>query len=196
MRKRNRKIVLGVGATALVLGGVAGVAGIATADPSVNAVDIVDGFGDVNDDFNDHEREAGVLCDGCENSNDTDLVTLWQSILVADGYLPGDEADGDFGKGTAKATAAWQGDNELDATGEVDQATWATADDFLEIADDGYSVVYPGDGDGAVTMERDPDEGEYMLFDVTDAEGAMWEPSGTDGHIWLFKETFTLEPAE
>ncbi|ADD41423.1 peptidoglycan-binding domain-containing protein [Stackebrandtia nassauensis] len=196
MRNRKRKIAMGVGAAALVVGGVAGVAGIASADPGTKAVEYVDGFGNVNDDFNDHQREAGVLCDGCENSSDTDLVTLWQSILASDGYLGLDEIDGDFGAATADATAAWQGDNELDPTGEVDQATWATADDYLELGDNGYDVFYPGDEQGGVNLERDPDDGTYDLLDVTDPAGATYANASGEGYIWIFEESIKLTAAE
>lgn len=66
------------------------------------------GFGNVDDDFNDHQREVGVLCEGRENSSGTDLVTMWQSILAADGYLTAEQVDGYFGPDTAAATAGWK----------------------------------------------------------------------------------------
>ncbi|ADD41425.1 peptidoglycan-binding domain-containing protein [Stackebrandtia nassauensis] len=195
MRNRKLKVAVGVGAVALIAGGVAGIAGIAGADPTNKSVEFVDGFGNINDDWNDHEREADVLCEDCDNSSGTDLVVLWQSVLVADGYLASvADIDGEFGADTAEATAEWQGDNELDPTGEVDQATWATADDFLEPGDDGATVSYVGTDEGSVLFTRTDDlDGAYALQSVTNGDGEEVQPESQDDRIWLFDSTISFE---
>jgi peptidoglycan hydrolase-like protein with peptidoglycan-binding domain len=52
-------------------------------------------------------------------------VTALQRALAAAGYGPG-ETDGDFGAGTADALADWQADQGLDATGQLEPASFVS----------------------------------------------------------------------
>lgn len=195
MRSRKWKVSVGIGAAVLVAGGVAGVAGIAGAEPTVKSKTFVDGFDALTDDFNDHEREAGVLCDGCDNSQDNDLVLLWQSLLASQNYLIVGDIDGDFGPETAAATARWQEVQGLEATGEVDRATWGRMDDGLHREDgDGSGRVIYGDlSDGYVTFERAEGDGAYTLVGVADDDGGVMVNGNKAERIELFEETIELE---
>lgn len=155
------------------------------------------GIGNVDDDFNDHQREVGVLCEGRENSSGTDLVTMWQSILAADGYLTADQIDGYFGPDTAAATAGWKEYVGLEPTGEVDQSVWATADDNLKVVSEGdytgIEYVSPEDG-GTVSFARVVGgKGNYKLLNV-DLEGTELENTN-QASIELFDATIALEKA-
>lgn len=192
MRNRNRKIVLGVGA-ALLLGAAAGVAGVASADSNAKAVDFVDGFGTVTDDFGDNAREVGALCSGCSNSQGTDLVMVWQSILAADAYLSEDDVDGYFGSKTAKGTKEWQADRGLKADGRVGTATWSRADDQLT---DNDGVSYYSDDDelgGSLHFTRDTQTGAYDLHSTSAYDtGGFTNVADTD-HVWMSEKTIVLE---
>lgn len=198
MRNRKWRVVGGIGAAALIVGGVAGVAGIAGAEPTAKSTTFVDGFESLTDDFNDHEREAGVLCEGCDNSQDTDLVLLWQSILASHNYLIVGDIDGDFGSQTAEATARWQEVNGLKADGEVGQETWSFIDDRLHWEDgEGEGRVVYGDlSDGYVTFERTQGgDGGYKFDTVADDDGGALVNANDAGRIELFDETIKLEDA-
>lgn len=194
---RAWKLAAGTIGAALVVGGVAGVAGIAGAEPAAKSTTFVDGFDKFTDDFNDHEREVGVLCDGCDNSQGTDLVVLWQSILVSHDLLAIDDVDGYFGPDTAKATAAWQQEFGLPETGEVAQDSWAAADDRLS---DGDRVEYRGketaDAVGYVGFNRsriEGGDGSYQFLDLGDPSGNFVENTSETNYIELSKLTIKLE---
>ncbi len=54
------------------------------------------------------------------------FVTIWQAILVCNGYKP-NGIDGDFGDGCYKATTKYQTDNGLEVDGIVGADTWTKA---------------------------------------------------------------------
>ena len=195
MRSLKWKLVVATGAAALIAGGVTGFADIAAASPATTSIKYVDGFGDVNDDFNDHEREVGVLCDGCDNSTRTDLVVVWQSILASEGHLTGDQVDGTFGAQTTKATKKWQRANDLEQSGEVDQATWARADNNLSVVDeedgDSYVEYLSITSDGAVSFKR-LEDGTYHLLSLYDQENKL-NNVNSDKNLSLFGITVTFE---
>ncbi|ADD41422.1 peptidoglycan-binding domain-containing protein [Stackebrandtia nassauensis] len=194
MRNRKWKIAAGIGAAALIVGGVAGVAGLANADPTAKSTTFVDGFGNINDDWSDNHREAGVLCDGCDNSQGTDLVHLWQAILAADGYLTDEQIDGYFGPATAKATKQWKADRGLTANGRVGNGSWTLADDYLEPdpeLGDEYPI-YNGETDGNVQFGRATDAtGAYRMNVVVTSEGYEMFNSSYEQGVQLFEETVT-----
>ncbi|CAL9446060.1 peptidoglycan-binding domain-containing protein [Streptomyces sp. enrichment culture] len=132
----------------------------------------VDGAGKLTDDFGDHFEELGnSLCQGCGESWGTDIVVLWQSILVADDLLKIDDIDGKFGSGTRNATLAWQKRYGLSADGMVGDKTWGKADDRL-VWLSSTIISYTGKyNTGAVTFHRGStskkeDGGAYKLAAV------------------------------
>ncbi|ADD43164.1 peptidoglycan-binding domain-containing protein [Stackebrandtia nassauensis] len=198
MRNRTWTIAMAASSALLIAGGIAGIAGIANSDPNPDPAAYVDGYGEVTDDFSDHEREAGVLCEGCDNSSDTDLVTLWQAIMVAEDKLALEGMDGVFGTKTAEATEEWQEDNGLEPTGQVDKQSWALADDNLSRTEGEGAVYYEGaeGADESARMEFDRVDGEdnaYMFIEMWDVGGAAMVPSGGASYIKLFEKTFTME---
>lgn len=199
--KRNRilKLVLGVAAAAAVAAGSIGLAGAASAEPNAKSTTYVDGFGVLTDDWSDHYDEVGALCSGCDNSQEKDLVLLWQSVLAVDGYLPLDDVIGYFGPKTAKATKEWQADRGLDDIGEVDEATWSKADDKLawDEGDPGTMPIYGVDGESSIGFERSDDrEGRYMLRYVDLASGESLTNSNEAHYIEMSKMTIELEFAD
>lgn len=135
-----------------------------------------DGAGKLTDDFGDHFDELGnSLCYGCGNSWNTDVVVLWQSILVAEDLLDFGDIDGQFGPGTRDATIAWQKRYGLSADGKVGDNTWSKADDQLKWS--GSVVLYDGSGPyGYVTFHRgdsskSQDGGAYHLAQVKQGDG-------------------------
>ena len=196
MRNRKIKLAVGIGSAVLVAGGVAGFAGLANADPSAQSKTYVDGFDGLTDDFSDNADEAGVLCEGCDNSQDTDLVLMWQSILASHNYLLVGDIDGDFGKATAEATREFQEVNGLEADGEVGDATWDLVDDRLHWSteEDDLTVIYGDLSDGYVTFYKDFD-GVYRFETVADDDGGVLVNASGAEKIQLFEETITLEKA-
>ena len=131
-----------------------------------------DGAGKLTDDFGDHFDELGnSLCYGCGNSWNTDVVVLWQSILVAEDLLDFGDIDGQFGPGTRDATIAWQKRYGLSADGKVGDNTWSKADDklvWLSNVDITYTGKYQS---GAVAFNRGStsktmDSGAYRIDEV------------------------------
>jgi peptidoglycan hydrolase-like protein with peptidoglycan-binding domain len=132
----------------------------------------VDGDGTLTDDWGEQFGELGnSLCYGCGNSNNTDIVVLWQSILAAEELLTLGDIDGQFGPKTRDATIAWQKRYELSADGKVGDATWGKADDRLSWQTNsmaGYTASYQS---GAVMFYRGDtskyrDGGAYKLYRV------------------------------
>ncbi|MGH8881768.1 MAG: peptidoglycan-binding protein, partial [Stackebrandtia sp.] len=155
-----------IAAAAVAVTAVGGTAAWAAADDAgTEASDYVDGLDAVTDDFTDHARElGGPLCDGCDNSDNTDLVVMWQAILVTDGFLATeDPMDGYFGPDTKRATAMWQDEFGVEQTGEVDADTWAEASSHL--TQTGDTVYYAKDGAGETRFTRH-DDGTYTLNKV------------------------------
>jgi peptidoglycan hydrolase-like protein with peptidoglycan-binding domain len=137
----------------------------------------VDGAGVLTDDFGDHFDELGnSLCYGCGESRNTDIVVLWQSILVAEDLLDFGDIDGQFGPGTRDATIAWQKRYDLTADGKVGDATWSKADDKL-VWLSSTNITYTGKYDsGAVSLHRgstskSQDSGAYKLAAVHQYDG-------------------------
>lgn len=137
----------------------------------------VDGAGKLTDDFGDHFDELGnSLCHGCGESSNTDIVVLWQSILVAEDLLDFGDIDGQFGPGTRDATIAWQKRYDLGADGKVGDNTWSKADDrlvWLSNVDITYTGKY---NSGAVAFHRGStsktqDSGAYKLAEVYQYDG-------------------------
>ncbi|KUO18715.1 peptidoglycan-binding domain-containing protein [Streptomyces dysideae] len=146
----------------------------------------VDGGGVLTDDFGDHFEELGnSLCVGCGESSGTDIVLLWQAILVAEHYLDFHEADGYFGPKTKEATIKWQRAAGLSADGMVGNATWSKADDRLVWV--GSSTVrYKSAGlFGFVELHRGDttkyqDGGAYHFHKVMQGDGVhVYESTGT-----------------
>ena len=61
--------------------------------------------------------------DNIEKGSSGDVVKEVQEILISLGYLTG-QADGQFGGMTEEAVKKYQADNEIDASGIVDEATY------------------------------------------------------------------------
>jgi peptidoglycan hydrolase-like protein with peptidoglycan-binding domain len=148
----------------------AGTANAVPGNSGVYGTTFVDGAGALTDDFGDHYSELGhSLCNGCADSSNTDLVLMWQSILVAEGLLPESGIDGDFGPKTASATVNWQKRYGIGADGRVGNQTWSKADDRLVWRWDGwsYEVYYDATGNGSVSFLRGnedfQDDGAYEI---------------------------------
>ncbi|MFJ8143792.1 peptidoglycan-binding protein [Streptomyces sp. NPDC096094] len=137
----------------------------------------VDGAGSLTDDFGDHFDELGnSLCYGCGESSNTDIVVLWQSILVAEDLLDLGDIDGQFGPATRSATIKWQQRYGLSADGKVGDNTWSKADDrlvWLSNIDVSYTGKY---NTGAAILHRGStsktsDSGAYKLAEVYQYDG-------------------------
>lgn len=175
MASRKWKVAVVAAVTVAVAGGAAG---WAVADSGeTKATGYVDGLDKVTDDFNDHYRElGGSLCDGCDNSDNTDLVVMWQSILVADGFLATeDPVDGYFGPDTKRATAMWQDEFGVKQTGKVNAATWAEAS--LHLRESDGTVYYVNEGGGEVRFTRHVD-GVYTFNKVLPQGGGEFINQG------------------
>jgi len=163
MRRLLHRIVAAATLTILAVGGIAGVA---AADIGTASTTVVDGEGSLLDDFSDHRSElGGDLCVGCANSGNTDLVVMWQSILVAEGFMTISQIDGQFGTATKNATINWQNRFALSDDGRVGADSWSSADDRLRDVEGGvyYDAVV---GTGRVTFSRPIDGGNYRLNGV------------------------------
>lgn len=186
--KRKTWVIAATAAAALAL--VGGAAGVATAeDADAKSATHVDGLDAVTDDFNDHFRElGGPLCDECRYSQDTDLVVMWQSILVVDGFLPeADQVDGYFGPDTKRATAMWQDHFGVPQTGQVDKATWNEASTHLSLSQS--TVYYGSQGAGELRFTRH-DDGHYTYNKLL-VSGAELANTGGD-KIQFYSRTITL----
>lgn len=187
---------------AITVGTVLGFAGPAQASTTQ-----VDGSGVLNNDFGDHYEELGnSLCNGCGDSQNTDLVVMWQSILLAEGYLGKSDIDGYFGSKTTEATKKWQRKAGLTADGMVGDNTWSRADTRLYWSQDSagwWTVKYgAAEGNGYVEFVRGgtPDYGKGGLYSLRNAvgggqtvsfqSGCGW--SGEGGCIHLFKRTLQI----
>lgn len=149
--------------------------GTAAANPSNGGVfgsSFADGDGSLNDDWQDHRSELGnSLCYGCADSWNTDLVVLWQTILVSEELLPPSGIDGQFGPRTRDATKAYQSRYGLSVDGMVGNQTWSKADDFLYWQSAINAVIYIGWNGGNVVLQRGNefvtgDSGAFQLSSV------------------------------
>lgn len=77
--------------------------------------------GTMTDDWNDE----GVV--NVSTHRSSNVTCLWQTILMADGYLPASGVDGIFGDQTHAATVNWQRDRGLVADGSAGRNTWTKA---------------------------------------------------------------------
>lgn len=149
---RIRQVVTAAAIVALGVGA-GGVAHAGSGNVGKYSTSFVDGNGYLDDDFGDHRSELGTdLCYGCSHSGNTDAVLLWQSFLVAEGFLGYADLDGNFGPKTRDATKSWQTRYGLRADGRVGSGTWGRADNILRW-DDGF-VRYPGRNGRSVVLER------------------------------------------
>lgn len=142
----------------------------------------MDGSGNPTDDFGEQYGELGnSLCNGCPDSFNTDLVIMWQAILVADGKLALSQIDGQFGPVTASATRAWQTRWGIGIDGEVGNQTWSKADNGLYLftgITGRQFVIYNGDGSGEVVFYRGNenipnDGGAYQLYSITTPQDGL-----------------------
>lgn len=167
----------------VVLAGVAGASGLASADAANSGVDsptLVDGFDAVTDDWGDHFSDLGnSLCNGCPDSFNTDTVVMWQAILVSEGFLSVSQIDGQFGPNTANATRQWQTRYQIGVDGQVGNQTWTKADNGLQVRTLGFLtyVFYKARGEGGVVFYRGNegigtlDGGAYQLDSVVTQAG-------------------------
>ena len=102
---------------------VASLAAVFTTGPAYanTASGYISGSGVVTDDLNDE----GTL--STTSHSFSGAVWLWQTILVADGYLSNSARDCQFGSGTKAATKLWQAAHDLDDDGIVGPATFTAA---------------------------------------------------------------------
>ncbi|MBE4733346.1 MULTISPECIES: peptidoglycan-binding domain-containing protein [Streptomyces] len=77
---------------------------------------------------------------------------LWQSILIADDYLPGGSADCYSGPNTKAATIRWRDDRNLGADGIVGPLTFGRADNNLNWV--GSEIRYAGSDLNLYNMHR------------------------------------------
>jgi hypothetical protein len=180
--------------------GMVGLTGVASAHPSNSGVfgtSFVDGGDAVTDDWGDNFAELGnSICNGCADSFNTDLVMMWQSILVAEGFLAANQVDGQFGPITAGATRSWQTRYSIGIDGQVGNQTWSRADEhLLWFSTLGSLLVYrsPVTG-GEVGFFRGNenvafDGGAYELVDLIAANGQFYTFANT--RIQYFSKTTT-----
>ena len=186
MRRLLHRIVAAATLTILAVGGIAGVA---AADIGTASTTVVDGEGSLLDDFSDHRSElGGDLCVGCANSGNTDLVVMWQSILVAEGFMTISQIDGQFGTATKNATINWQNRFALSDDGRVGADSWSSADDRLRDVEGGvyYDAVV---GTGRVTFSRPIDGGNYRLNGVEAKDGKWATTPVAHKNIYLRSRT-------
>lgn len=144
----------------------------------VSGTSFVDGDGALTDDWGDQYGELGnSLCNGCADSNNTDLVMMWQAILFAEGLLPKSGIDGQFGPRTESATRSWQDRYDIRIDGSVGNQTWTRADDMLEWVSSNILHYEGRNQSGTVTFYRGSEtnhNGAYQLV------GAAPNYAGTD----------------
>lgn len=139
----------------------------------------VDGGDLVDDDWGDHAAEIGNLCSGCANSNNKDIVVMWQAILYAEELLNANEIDGIFGPRTRSATIALQRRYGITADGIVGNQTWSAVDNRLfhgDVVTNIYAYRALVHSNSTVTFRRGnrsipPFEGAYQLLQVNPVNG-------------------------
>lgn len=205
MLRHGRKLLCVVVMSMLSVGLTAGTAhaGTGGGNSGVYGTTFVDGAGVLTNDFGDHANELGhSLCNGCSNSQGTDLVVMWQSILYAEGLLRKSDIDGYFGSRTATATKEWQGLFNLSKDGKVGPRTWDAADSrlrwFWSIKSklkydakntSGHVSFMRGD------FDKDHDGGGYLLYTTySGASGStVWfDSSSYTQRIHFYKRTIKL----
>jgi peptidoglycan hydrolase-like protein with peptidoglycan-binding domain len=162
----------------------------------------VDGAGEIRDDFGDHYGEIGLICYGCANSWNTDIVVMWQAILWAEELLGSSDIDGMFGPKTRDATKAWQSRFGLTADGLVGNATWRAADDRLSWSNYNINniVSYRAKKhyNSTVTFRRGnrdikPFEGAYQLLQTNGVNGrGIIRFSSSSHRIWFSTRTLSV----
>lgn len=177
--------------------GMLGLSGVATAYPSNGGLfgtTFIDGGDAATDDWGDNFSELGhSLCNGCADSFNTDLVMMWQSILVAEGFLTPNQIDGQFGPNTANATRSWQTRYKIGVDGRVGNQTWTTADNLLVWLTPWLLVYHSNITGGEVGFYRgnenvDYDGGAYELVDLI-TPGATQYWTFTNTRIQYFSKT-------
>jgi putative peptidoglycan binding protein len=172
-----------------------GTAGAAPGNSGAYGTSFVDGADAVTDDWGDHFGELGnSLCNGCADSWNTDLVMMWQSILVSEGLLGTGDIDGQFGPRTASATRSWQTRYGIGIDGQVGTQTWSKADDFLYWRT-GSELVYIGWNGGEVVFFRgnenvNRDSGAYEMVYAL-APGGPYRFFNTGTRIQFYSKTIS-----
>ncbi|MCT9076878.1 peptidoglycan-binding domain-containing protein [Streptomyces fulvoviolaceus] len=82
-------------------------------------------YGPVAGTMTDDWTDEGVVNVATHRSSN--VTCLWQTILMADGYLSASGVDGIFGDQTHAATVKWQRDRGLVADGSAGRDTWTKA---------------------------------------------------------------------
>lgn len=192
---RHRRMVATAAAVAALALAMSGTAQADSGNVGKYSASYVDGNGYLDDDFGDHRSElGGDLCYGCANSKNTDAVLMWQSFLVAEGFLGYSDLDGNFGPKTRDATKRWQSRYSLAADGRVGSGSWGRADNILRW-DDGL-VRYPGRNGKSVVLERGwnyqgKTYGAYDLLGI-DVNGSRRVSFTGSAHIWLKARTYDI----
>ncbi|MEU4529000.1 peptidoglycan-binding domain-containing protein [Micromonospora ureilytica] len=153
-------------ATAIVVATVGAVAVPATPASANVSQGYVTGSGTWTDDWND---EGPISASTRSYSN---VVAMWQKILVADGYLAASGLDCRFGAVTTAATKRWQSDRGLVSDGVVGPKTLAKAATRLSRYEDDSWFYYDGLGSNFIYFGRLPD-GRWDMSPGLDLE---WEP--------------------
>ncbi|HEY9409571.1 MAG TPA: peptidoglycan-binding domain-containing protein [Jiangellaceae bacterium] len=173
----------------------------------VYGTSFVDGADAVTDDFGDHRAELGnSLCYGCADSQNTDLVIMWQSILYAEGYISPWDIDGQFGPKTRDATKNWQRKYGLVADGIVGNATWSVADNKLDAQWETSEILYAardatGRVRGWVAFYRGADSNDDGAYDLRSASvnTGSWTTvyfASSNDRINFFRKTISIDRSE
>lgn len=174
------------------------------ANDGVYGTSFVDGADYLGDDFGDHRGELGnSICYGCADSQNTDLVIMWQAILYAEGFIGPWDIDGQFGPKTRDATKNWQRKYGLVADGIVGNATWGTADNSLERQWEASEISYvvrdsSGRVRGRVEFYRGSDTEPNGAYELTSAgvSTTAWNPvyfTSSNDRINLFRKTISID---
>lgn len=172
-----------------------GTAGAHPGNSGVSGTSFVDGSGALSDDWGDHFGELGnSLCYGCADSFNTDLVSMWQAVLVAEGFLGVSGIDGQFGPKTRDATRAFQTRYNIGVDGKVGNQTWSLTDNFLYWQSPDL-VIYLGYNGGEVAFFRGNenvayDSGAYQMVYAL-APGGPYRFFNTGTRIQFYSKTIT-----
>lgn len=144
-------------ATVLAVGTALGGFAATGAAHATEEAGVIDGSGNTRDDWGDE----GTLEKG--NSDDSNAIALWQTVLVADGVsyedsagvlhlFTEDDISGEFNSRTKSATKFWQKERGLSQSGKANAASFRVADNNLGPNQNG-TVVYEGSAND-VTFKR------------------------------------------
>ena len=100
-----------------------------------------------------------------DSNSHSNVVVLWQAVLVADDYLGNADLDCRFGAKTRSATKAWQRANNLDDDGIVGPQTLSKADNELWMDSDDGEIHCNGSRVNVDGIHRNS-SGRWYLDDV------------------------------